>query len=242
MPRIMTYNVHRCVGADGRAEPQRIAEVIASCEPDIVALQELDVRRVRTGGIDQAHAIAQSLAMTFHFHPALQAGEEFYGNAILTSLPMSLVQAKSLPSGPRFEPRGALWAAVKADEAEIQIITTHLSFVASERLVQVDALLGTGWVGAHNCRDPVILLGDFNAARWSVAYGRLAARLQDAQLRLHHRPRSTFPTRMPMLRIDHIFCSRAVEVLRVEVPRSRLVRSASDHLPLVVDFRLLDGK
>ena len=180
--------------------------------------------------------------MSFHFHPALQVEKELYGNAILTSLPVRLIQAGSLPSGPTFEPRGALWTAVKADEAEIQIITTHLSFVASERLVQVDALLGAGWIGALNCRDPVILLGDFNAVRRSVAYGRLAARLQDAQLRLHHRPRSTFPTRMPMLRIDHIFCSRAVEVLRVEVPRSRLVRSASDHLPLVVDFRLLDGK
>jgi endonuclease/exonuclease/phosphatase family metal-dependent hydrolase len=47
--RIMTYNVHRCVGADGRADPRRIAEVIAACQPDMVALQELDVGR-RWGG------------------------------------------------------------------------------------------------------------------------------------------------------------------------------------------------
>jgi hypothetical protein len=46
---IMTYNVHRCVGADGRADPRRIAEVIAACQSDMVALEELDVGR-RWGG------------------------------------------------------------------------------------------------------------------------------------------------------------------------------------------------
>jgi len=49
--RIMTYNVHRCVGVDGRADPRRIAEVIAAYQPDIVALQELDVGRLRTGAL-----------------------------------------------------------------------------------------------------------------------------------------------------------------------------------------------
>ena len=45
---------------------------------------------------------------------------------------------------------------------------------------------------------------------------------------------------MPMLRIDHIFCSRSVDVLGVEVPRKQLVRTASDHLPLVMDFRIVE--
>ena len=94
--RIMTYNVHRCVGADGRADPRRIAEVIAACQPDMVALQELDVGRLRTGGIDQAHAIAHLLGMSFHFHPALQVEEELYGDAILSALPMRLVKAGPL--------------------------------------------------------------------------------------------------------------------------------------------------
>jgi endonuclease/exonuclease/phosphatase family metal-dependent hydrolase len=52
----MTYNVHRCIGADPRADSRRAAALIAECQPDIVALQELDVGRHRTGCIDQAHA------------------------------------------------------------------------------------------------------------------------------------------------------------------------------------------
>src|ERR1700712_4677041 len=88
MPRIVTYNVHRCVGNDRRLNVSRIADVLARLEPDIVALQELDVGRARTGG------------------------EELCGDAILTALPERLVQVGPLPGHPlmaRLEPRGALW-------------------------------------------------------------------------------------------------------------------------------------
>src|SRR4026209_2834843 len=117
----MTYNVHRCVGADGRADPRRIADVIAACQPDMVALQELDVRRLRTGGIDQAHAIAHPLGMRVHFHPALLFEEELYGDAILTALPMRLMKAGPLPGSVGFEPRGATWAAGGADGSQTHI-------------------------------------------------------------------------------------------------------------------------
>ena len=97
MPRILTYNVHRCVGTDRRLDVGRVADVIAALKPDIVALQELDVGRARTGGVDQAHAIAQRLAMTFHFNAALRVEEEQYGDALLTALPERLIKAGPLP-------------------------------------------------------------------------------------------------------------------------------------------------
>jgi endonuclease/exonuclease/phosphatase family metal-dependent hydrolase len=65
LPRVLTYNLHRCRGADDLLCPQRIAQVIASCRPNIVALQELDVDRAQTGSIDQAKAIAKRLGMSF---------------------------------------------------------------------------------------------------------------------------------------------------------------------------------
>jgi endonuclease/exonuclease/phosphatase family metal-dependent hydrolase len=63
VPRILSYNAHSCLGMDGSLSPQRIARVIAPCQPDIVCLEELDVGRVRTQGVDQAHAIARELGM-----------------------------------------------------------------------------------------------------------------------------------------------------------------------------------
>jgi endonuclease/exonuclease/phosphatase family metal-dependent hydrolase len=245
VPRILTYNVHRCLGIDGRLSPARIAEVIASCEPDIVALQELDVGRARTGHVDQARSIAQHLAMEFHFHPALTVEEERYGDAILTALPVRLVKAGALPGlphRPRLEARGALWVAVGlGGGAELQVLNTHLGLRAAERAVQVEALLGGGWLGHPECRGrPAVLLGDLNAVPRSRAYARLAGRLRDAQRTLpgRHRPLPTFPARWPMLRIDHAFLGEGVEALRAEVPRGTPERIASDHLPLVVDLRI----
>ena len=72
--------------------------------------------RVRTRGVDEAHAIARELGMHMLFHAALQVMEEQYGNAVLTARPAELVKAGPLPGvrlRPFVEPRGALWASVE---------------------------------------------------------------------------------------------------------------------------------
>jgi endonuclease/exonuclease/phosphatase family metal-dependent hydrolase len=235
--RILTYNVHSCIGSDRRSDPTRIAEVIADCRPDIIALQELDIRRARTGGIDQAHAIASHLNMAVHFHPALHVEEEQYGDAILTALPASLVKAGPLPS--TGEPRGAIWVSVDVRGVELQVLNTHLGLSRRERLNQVASLLGPVWLGSPYCRSPRILVGDFNAVPRSAAYRLLAGRMKDAYADLAPRkPSPTFPARLPLLRIDHVFLEDTIEVLNVGVCRTGLARTASDHLPLIADIRL----
>jgi endonuclease/exonuclease/phosphatase family metal-dependent hydrolase len=243
--RIMTYNVHRCRGRDRQYAPQRIADVIASANPDIVALQELDVGRARSGGVDQAEIIAAALGMRAQFFPAMRVMEELYGDAILTACPSRLVKTGALPGLPRLprlEPRGALWASITVGgqgiQQEIQVINTHLGLLSRERKSQIEELLGPEWLGHPACRDPVVLLGDFNARPRSRSYRKLTARLQDAQSLYGGRGRRTFPSRLPALRIDHAFVGLAIKVTRVDTVRTRLARVASDHLPLVVDFEL----
>ena len=245
MLRILTYNAHRCVGSDRRADPGRIAEVIARYTPDIVALQEVDVGRARTGHVDQAQVIARHLSMDFHFHPAITVQEERYGDAILTSLPIRMVKTGLLPGLPHRpwpESRGALWVSISlGNGVELQVINTHLGLLAAERTVQAEALLGGGWLGHPQCRgQPAVLLGDFNAVPRSRAYARLAGRMNDAQRCLpgNHRPRPTFPARWPVLRIDHVFLSEGIEALDAKVPRGLTESVASDHLPLVVNIRV----
>lgn len=235
--RVLTYNVRRCLGADGRLAPERVAAVIAACRADVVALQELDVGRARSGGIDQAEAIAGHLGMRAHFHPAMRVREELYGDAILTALPSRLVRAEALPGRDGCEPRGALWVAIAADDTEIQIVTTHLGLDRRERRAQAEALLGPAFLGDPDCRDPVVLLGDFNALPGSRVHRRLAARLPDAQ-RTRSWTRPTFPARLPLLRIDHVFVSRSIAVREVRTLGGGLARIASDHLPLVADLDL----
>ena len=242
MPRILTYNVRNCLGVDAQLSPRRIAEIIASCKPDVVALQELDVNRARTGGVDQAQVIADALGMQVHFFPAIREMEECYGDAILTADPSTLVKAELLNGGsPAFvEPRGALWVSVNVAGTEIQVLNTHLGLPGADRLRQIDTLLGPDWLAHPACREPVIVAGDFNTPPLSRVYQRLAAQLRDARTWLAaSRWQPTFPSRAPFLRLDHVFVGRSIEVLKAEAIRTPLARIASDHLPLLVDFRVI---
>jgi endonuclease/exonuclease/phosphatase family metal-dependent hydrolase len=241
MPRIMTYNVHRCVGVDGKLDVRRVADVIAESQPDIVALQELDVGRARTRGVDQAHAIAELLAMRFRFHAALKVEEELYGDALLTHYPEQLIKAgplPGLPALPKLEPRGALWIAADVGGVELNVVTTHFGLLAREQAGQADALMGPKWLGGRESLANFILLGDFNATSGSAAHRRLTARLTDAQTATPGRNLPTYPSLFPMLRIDHAFVGEGVRVTKVEVPTTPSTKSASDHLPLVIDFEL----
>lgn len=238
--RLLTWNVHRCLGIDGRIAPARIAEVIASAAPDIVALQEVDVMRKRTGRVDQAEEIAGILGMSSHFHANVKVMEERYGDAILTILPSQLIRSGRLPGrlGLRsIEPRGALWARIDMAGTHLHVINTHLSLIARERLRQTEFLFGPDWIGHEHCGGPLALVGDFNLVPRSSLYRNLVRTMQDAQRAAGMgRPRPTFPAGFPVLRIDHVFTRGQIIVRRVEVIRNNLTRVASDHLPLVVDL------
>ena len=240
--RIMTYNVHSCIGMDGKLSPERIARVIARYDADIIALQELDVGRLRTGSVDQAHLIARYLEMDFHFHPAMHLEEERYGDAILTHLPLRVVKAGALPGlpeKPQLEPRGALWVAVDVGGTEIQVINTHLGLLPRERLVQTEALVSEEWLAHPECSPHVVLCGDLNALPSSPVCRRLRRHLNDAQMEFErHRPRGTFFGRFPVIRIDYVFIDASLDVVDIEIPNSELVRLASDHLPLIVEVRV----
>ena len=242
--RLMTYNVHRCVGTDRRLDVERVAEVIAAEKPDVVALQELDVRRARTKGVDQAHRLAELLKMKSHFHPAMAVEEELYGDAILTALPERKVKAEGLPLYtriPGLEPRGALWVTVEVGGVPVQIINTHLGLVPQEQKRQAAALLGDKWMTHEAWTAPGILLGDFNASPYSATYRMLKAVLRDAQTRSagwDKTPTATFPSKFPFMRIDHVFLTKGLKTVGIHSPYGALARVASDHLPLVVDLEI----
>ena len=241
--RVMTYNVHGGVGGDRRLDLDRVAAVIAREEPDLVALQELDVGRARSGGVDQARAIAGRLGMNSHFHAAFRVAEEEYGDALLSPLPMRLVHAGPLPKPagvPRLERRGAQWVELALPGGgTLQAVNTHLGLVPLEQRGQVDALLGPDWCGHPRFREgPSILLGDFNATSRYAAYRRLSAEMRDLQRAFKAEPVRTFPARLPMLRIDHVFATGAVHPVEAWSPNTATARAASDHLPLVVDLEV----
>ena len=242
--RVMTYNVHSCIGIDGKPSPNRIARVIARYSPDIIALQELDVKRRRTEEVDQAHVIAKTLEMDFHFHPSLTVDEEKYGNAILSRFSSKVIKTGAFPLVPRqpnLEPRGLIWSEILVQGKKIQLINTHLGLKMVERRIQIESLAGSEWLGHPDCTRPLIVCGDFNTGPSSTLYQKLTRYLNDAQLSLNnHRPRKTWFGHYPISRIDHILISPELQVTNVLIPSTALTRKASDHLPLIVDLEFTE--
>ncbi|SKA82179.1 Metal-dependent hydrolase, endonuclease/exonuclease/phosphatase family [Prosthecobacter debontii] len=240
--RIMTYNVHGCIGTDGRLDESRIAEVILSMNPDVVALQELDVERKRSKGVHQARHLAEHLKMEFHFHPAITHLSEQYGDAVLSRLPMKLLLQGKLPTSNSrlaFEPRGALLVQLDFQDEGIHLLNTHLGLSWSERMAQIQALLGQEWADDSIRHYPFIFCGDLNALPGSLVYRTITRRLKDVQRwSLWGRPRFTFPSRWPVTRLDYIFMNSRLSVHKVIVPNTPLTQVASDHLPLVADLVL----
>ncbi|MFP4033108.1 MAG: endonuclease/exonuclease/phosphatase family protein [Desulfococcaceae bacterium] len=230
--RVVTYNIHGCRTLDGRVGTERIAEVLAELDPDLVALQEVDVGQARSHGRDQAAELGAALGMHAHFFPVLRKGPACYGLAVLSRPPFLRARNTLLPGppGPGRERRGAIRITVAAEGGgEFDLINTHLGLGLLERRRQAAALLSDGWL-----RDgvPAALCGDFNAGPGSPVCRRLGERLRPAG-----NGKPTFFAKRPLLRLDHIFVTDSRMVLAAGVASGETARRASDHLPAWADLR-----
>jgi endonuclease/exonuclease/phosphatase family metal-dependent hydrolase len=240
MLRILTYNVHKCVGIDRRRSVARIARVIKETEADVVALQEV-VRREsplhhRDDHHDQARALADLLEMKLVCGPAYRERWGEYGNVVLTRLPV-VGQANFDISHPRREPRACMRVDVGLASGPLHFYNTHLGTSLLERHAQSRRLAGTDiLLGSHPER-PQVLVGDFNDWFPSAASRLLGDHMHDVTRRL----KPTYPVLVPFLRLDRVYVNEHVRCRHIEVHTSRLARIASDHAPIVATLEV-DGK
>lgn len=238
--RLMSYNVHSCIGTDGRVSPRRIARVIAEQNPDIVAVQEVEHGRARSRQEDQTALLAEALGFHFAFCAAIEIGNERYGHAVLSRHPIEVVKMGILPSPTRAlwpERRAALWTRLEIDGRRLHLLTTHLGLSRAERLQQIEAILGTEWIGGIVDDEPTIFCGDCNFSARSAACRLLQRRMQSATA--DSRKLQTFTSAHPFVQLDHIFHSGHLTVERVQTVRNDASRVASDHLPLLADLRFV---
>lgn len=240
--RVMTYNIHSCICMDGKINPDRVARVIRHLSPDLVALQEVDAHRARTGYTHQAAYMAEQMGMDYHYFPLITAGREQYGIAVLSRFSITDIQTGCYPDPPgnrKRERRGAMRAVVEIGSTRVHFFNTHLDLSFRERQKQARCLTENGWLGAVPKGEPVILCGDLNASPRSPVYQRLVRHLADAQNGAGgtvHPP--SFFSWNPFIRLDHIFVSPHFKSRRIEVPRNQDTRLASDHLPVFADLKL----
>jgi endonuclease/exonuclease/phosphatase family metal-dependent hydrolase len=237
----MTYNVHRCRGRGGRDSTQDIAGLCADARPDVIALQELDAPETdEAEGAHHARDIASALGMTLLFCRTFQRGVGFYGHALLSRTPLELVRVTTFPvvAGKPTEPRGAIWAKTTIEGRVLDVVSTHLGVTRRERQHQSRQLVSHEWLADPRMGEARLLCGDFNAVPGAMTYRRIARSMRDVQRVLRERPKPTFPSVLPFLRLDHVFVSEVFAVRGVTVPHDARARRASDHLPLIVDLDL----
>ena len=218
---LVTYNIHACVGTDGRFEPARIASVLRELDADVVALQEVDHHHV--DGHDLLDYLAAKTGLTAIAGPTLLRESRHYGNAILTKLPILTVNRVDLTL-PGREPRGALDVTLDGKERHVQVVATHLGLKPWERRQQVRQLLKLFDSGS---KDIYVLLGDLN--EWFL-WGRPLRWLHGHFRSTPHV--ATYPSRQPFMALDRLWVHPRRRLAKLEVHASSLARIASDHLPL----------
>lgn len=227
----MTYNIHAAKGVDGSCDLPRIADVIRSYAPDLVALQEVDVGRSRSGSIDQGHELGAMLDMSAVFAPTLEKNGERYGIATLSRLPILEQRTIRLPlhEHRRSQPRCALVTRHRWDGGDLEIINTHLSVLFRERPGQVAA------IAAEMAGEALVIMGDFNCTPWSPAYRLLSRGMKSAT-----RFARTWPSPAPIVPIDHIFFRGRLGVVSAGAWTGGPARKASDHLPVVAELEHIE--
>lgn len=217
-----SYNVHRCVGADRRCAPERIASVIAELDVDVLALQEVDWGYHRAGD-DQIAFLAAATGMHAVAGPTMTRAGGHYGNALLTRDATTAVRHVDLSVVGK-EPRGAIDADLEVAGRHVRVIVTHLGLRRFERSMQVEEILRS--VRTADPGKVTIVAGDLNEWR------RNDHSLQALHVRFGRSRLRTFPARRPVFAFDRILVEPRSALLSFAVHESELARVASDHLPV----------
>jgi len=228
--RIATYNIHRSRGLDGRTRPERIAAVLSDIDADIIALQEVIGSGPRGGS--HAEAIGAALGMGWVMAPARLLRGHHFGNAVLSRFPITQHLGHDL-SWKTCEPRRLQRVDVTVNGAALHIYNVHLGTAILERRHQAQRLASI--VSDRHVVGPKLVVGDFNEWMKGLATTLLSARLRSVDLKDFLPRRRTYPGLFPLLHLDHIYYAGRVEIVAVELPRTRLALVASDQLPLVAD-------
>lgn len=226
--RVATYNIQKSIGLDARREPQRILDVIAEIDPDILAVQEVDRRfgdRRTTLPLQMIAEQTDLCAISFAPH---QAGIGWHGNAILVRKSARLLSQRRLTL-PQLEPRGGAIATVEVRGLRLQCVAMHLSLAGYFRRLQI--IHAVGELGARPEAMPTVIMGDFN--EW---YGRSRSLRSFGPGYAFVPTGPSFPAPLPVATLDRIIVSHDLSVRAAGVHNSKLARMASDHRPVWADL------
>ncbi len=239
--RVATYNIHKGVqgmGPTRRLEIHNLGHAVEQLDADIVCLQEvrklnrLESRRLpRWPELPQADYLApEGYEAVYRTNAVTRHGE--HGNALLSRWPVVGHQHEDM-SDHRFEQRGLLHSELQVHGRSVHVVVVHLGLIRASRERQVAQL--QRFIGREVPVDaPLLVAGDFND--WGTMVQRNLATIG---LGAHGVAQRTFPSRFPLVQLDHVF-SRGLRPISQFVPNGRNWWRMSDHLPLIAEFGLDD--
>lgn len=246
--RVVSYNIHHGEGTDAKFDLPRIATLLRSVEPHIVALQEVDQRTARSSGVDQPEELARLTGMQVVFGRNIDYQGGGYGTALLTRLPIKAHASHKLPSFYSDEQRGVQVVELgDPGEEGLIFLVTHLEYRADDRERMASAEMINSLIAKYG-NQRALLAGDLNAVpdsrvmrefarMWTPATAATPANrdASDSASQLF-----TFPSSQPTKQIDYILYRPADrwEVVEVRVLEEPV---ASDHRPIMAVLKRVEA-
>lgn len=227
--RIATYNVHKCKGLDGRVSVKRIAEVLSELNADVVALQEIFGQ--------QGEYLAEQAGLHSAFGENRQLLGDAYGNLVLSRHSLRSHCNYDVSVTGR-EKRGCLRTDVLLQSRALHLFNVHLGTDFFERRQQARHLIDEAVLKSRSLDGPRVVLGDFNEWTRGHVSQALAAEFESTDVRVYLGRQRTYPALFPVMHLDHVYYDPQLTVQRVSLHRTKTSLIASDHVPLVVDFKL----
>ncbi|HLQ98769.1 MAG TPA: endonuclease/exonuclease/phosphatase family protein [Sphingobacterium sp.] len=230
--RVLTYNIR----FGELASLQELGEYIKKLDPDIVALQEVDINTVRERASHQNNKnfiaeLGYYTGMFSSFAKAIPYRGGWYGVGVLSKYPIMATHTYPLPypEGSK-EQRVLQIAKIEIEPSkEIIVANTHLDYPNSEvRQEQVKFINKK----LQNVKEPKLFFGDFNAYPSSIEIKKGMGEWLDIS-----GTDPTVPVKKPKNKIDYIF---AYPKQKWEKKYSETLQGVdlSDHLPILVEVGL----
>lgn len=243
--RVCTYNIHKGFsGLNRRVAIHELRERLQALDPDIAFLQEVQ-------GLHLRHAQQwpnwpdepqHEFLASGRWHSAYGGNAVYdhghHGNAVLSLYPI-LSAANHDVSINRLERRGILHCEIRVPGVvdTIHGICVHLSLTEHQRRRQLQ-LLVEHVVNHIPPSAPLLIAGDFNDwRRQAGAYLLRHLGLHEAFTDIDGLPARSFPSSLPMLRLDRIYL-RGLRVLSAEVLWGGGWSHLSDHAPLTAVLKV----
>ncbi|SHJ92048.1 endonuclease/exonuclease/phosphatase family protein [Pseudozobellia thermophila] len=203
--RVMSFNILHGATVRNDFNLDTIAAVIKSYDPDLVALQEVDVKTRRAKKYDLPTELAYRTGMAPLFARAMYYDGGEYGEAVLSRYSFVETRNVALPHLPDSEPRAAAVVKVRTQKGNtFRFIATHLDHQADEadRIMQAKALVREFGASEY----PTLLLGDLNAEPNSGTMAIISEVFKSPDV--DGAGEYTYPSSGPHKKIDYILYDR----------------------------------